>query len=98
LGGIVPADLRILSGTVLMDQSMLTGESIAVDIEPGKTAYAGALVRRGEATGEVINTGSRTFFGRTAELVRIAQVESSEQKAFFPDPRVSSDVEFAVGS
>jgi H+-transporting ATPase len=81
LGGIVPADLRICSGTVLLDQSMLTGESIAVDVGRGKTGYAGALVRRGEAIGEVVATGSRTFFGRTAELVRIAHVESSEQKA-----------------
>ena len=27
LGAVVPADLRIVSGTVLLDQSMLTGES-----------------------------------------------------------------------
>ena len=53
LGGIVPADLRILTGTVLLDQSMLTGESIAADIGPEGTGYAGALVRRGEAIGEV---------------------------------------------
>lgn len=96
LGGIVPADLRILSGTVLLDQSMLTGESIATDIEPGKTAYAGALVRRGEATGEVIATGSRTFFGRTAELVRIAHVESSEQKAVMGVVRALTVVNFAI--
>src|SRR5579883_1700713 len=38
LGGIVPADSRIMDGTVLLDQSMLTGESIAVEAGPGKTA------------------------------------------------------------
>ena len=96
LGGIVPADLRILAGTVLLDQSMLTGESIATDIGPGKTAYAGALVRRGEATGEVVATGSRTFFGRTAELVRIAHVESSEQKAVMGVVRALTVVNFAI--
>lgn len=81
LGGIVPADVRLLSGSVLLDQSMLTGESLSVEQQGGATAYAGALVRRGEAIGEVIATGSRTYFGRTAELVRSADVESSEQKA-----------------
>jgi H+-transporting ATPase len=38
-------------------------------------------VRRGEAVAEVTATGTRTKFGRTAELVRTAHVESSQQKA-----------------
>lgn len=81
LGGVVPADLRLVSGMVLLDQSMLTGESLPAEIGSSKTAYAGALVRRGEAIGEVVGTGTRTYFGRTAELVRVAHVESSEQRA-----------------
>jgi H+-transporting ATPase len=43
--------------------------------------FAGALVRRGEATAEVTATGIHTKFGRTAELVRTAHVVSSQQKA-----------------
>ncbi|MGY6250728.1 HAD-IC family P-type ATPase [Bosea thiooxidans] len=81
LGGVVPADARILSGSVLLDQSMLTGESVAVEQQSGATAYAGALVRRGEAIAEVTATGPRTYFGRTAELVRAADIESTEQRA-----------------
>ena len=81
LGGIVPADARILNGSVLLDQSMLTGESVPVEIGREKTAYAGALVRKGAATAEIIATGQRTYFGKTAELVRIAHAESGEQKA-----------------
>ena len=38
-------------------------------------------MRRGEAIAEVTATGARTKFGRTAELVRTAHVESSQQKA-----------------
>ena len=38
-------------------------------------------MRRGEAVAEVTATGARTKFGRTAELVRTAHVESSQQKA-----------------
>jgi H+-transporting ATPase len=81
LGGIVPADVRLLSGSVSLDQSMLTGESVAAEREAGGQTYAGALVRRGEAVAEVTATGPRTYFGRTAELVRAADVTSSEQQA-----------------
>lgn len=35
-----------------------------------------ARVRRGEATGEITATGARTYFGKTAELVRTAKTES----------------------
>ena len=81
LGAVVAADVRIVEGSVLLDQSMLTGESIPIEAGPSVQTYAGALVRRGEAVAEVTATGTRTKFGRTAELVRTAHVTSSEQKA-----------------
>ncbi|MGP8199601.1 MAG: plasma-membrane proton-efflux P-type ATPase [Limisphaerales bacterium] len=71
-GTIVPADVRMDEGALLVDQSALTGESAAVSVEAGKTAYAGSMVRGGEATGEITATGAHTFFGKTAELVRTA--------------------------
>ncbi|MGA2596962.1 MAG: HAD-IC family P-type ATPase [Bryobacteraceae bacterium] len=81
LGAVVAADVRLTGGSVLLDQSMLTGESVPVEGGAGFETYAGALVRRGEAVAEVTATGARTKFGRTAELVRTAHVESSQQKA-----------------
>ncbi len=81
LGGVVAADVRLTAGEVLLDQSMLTGESVPIEAGAGVQTYAGALVRRGEAVAEVTATGARTKFGRTAELVRIAHVVSSQQKA-----------------
>src|SRR5271154_6770823 len=81
LGGVVAADVRLLGGSVSLDQSMLTGESLPLEAGPGVDTYAGALVRRGEATAEVTATGARTKFGRTAELVRTAHVVSTQQKA-----------------
>lgn len=73
VGDIVPADIRLIDGEILLDQSALTGESLPVEHHAGSTAYSGSLVRRGEATGEVIATGARTYFGQTAELVRVAE-------------------------
>ena len=81
LGSVVAADVRLIEGNVLLDQSMLTGESIGAEAGPGFQTYAGALVRRGEAVARVTATGTRTKFGRTAELVRNAHVVSSQQKA-----------------
>ena len=79
LGGIVPADVQLLAGEVLLDQSTLTGESLPVEGAPGRDTYAGALVRRGEALARVSATGTRTRFGRTAELVRTAHGVSTQQ-------------------
>ena len=81
LGGVVAADVHVTGGEVLLDQSMLTGESVPIEAGAGVQTYAGALVRRGEAVAEVTATGARTKFGRTAELVRTAHVVSSQQKA-----------------
>jgi H+-transporting ATPase len=83
LGTVVAADVRLREGSILLDQSMLTGESLPVEAGPGAETYAGALVQRGEAIAEVLATGVRTKFGRTAELVRTAYVVSTQQKAVF---------------
>jgi H+-transporting ATPase len=83
LGSVVAADVRISDGDVLLDQSMLTGESIPIDAGAGTQAYAGALIRRGEATAQVTATGEKTKFGRTADLIRGAHVVSSQQTAVF---------------
>src|SRR6202167_2194060 len=80
LGGVVAADVKLIDGSILLDQSMLTGESVPIEAGPGVQTYAGALVRRGEATGIVTATAATTKFGHTAELVRTAHVESTQQK------------------
>jgi H+-transporting ATPase len=81
LGSLVPADARIIGGSILLDQSMLTGESAPVEAGAGAVAYAGAIGRRGEAVAEVVATGARSFYGKTAELVRVAGAKSAEQEA-----------------
>jgi H+-transporting ATPase len=69
LGDFVPADLEVLEGEVLADQSSLTGESTPVERAQGSTLYSGTVVVRGEVTARVLATGTGTYFGRTAQLV-----------------------------
>ncbi|MEO7033115.1 MAG: HAD-IC family P-type ATPase, partial [Polyangiaceae bacterium] len=72
-GDFVPADVKLLDGTLQTDQSALTGESQDVSRAPNETVTAGSTVRHGEGTGVVIATGLRTYFGRTTQLVGTAQ-------------------------
>jgi H+-transporting ATPase len=69
-GELVPADCTICDGMVEINQSVLTGESAAVTRTNGETIYSASTVRRGEAMGTVTATGSRSYFGRMAELNR----------------------------
>ena len=73
IGDFVPADARLHEGSIEVDQSALTGESLAVEKGAGDTVPSGSTVTRGEATGLVTATGTRTYFGRTVELVQIAK-------------------------
>jgi H+-transporting ATPase len=102
LGGVVAADVHLTGGSVELDQSMLTGESLPIEASPGVDTYAGTLVKRGEATAVVTATGERTKFGRTAELVRTAHAVSTQQAAVLKIVRnlaiFNSVVIFAMGA
>lgn len=48
MGDFVPADLRIISGDVNIDQSTVTGESAEKSRTTGDEVYSGSIVRQGE--------------------------------------------------
>jgi H+-transporting ATPase len=72
-GDIVPADLKLLTGAMSVDQSALTGESQDADKVPGDVLSSGSVVRHGEGNAVVLLTGAKTYFGRTTELVQQAR-------------------------
>jgi H+-transporting ATPase len=78
LGDIVPADSKIVNGELSIDQSALTGESLPIEAHQPDVIYSSAVVRRGEARCVVVNTGTNTYFGRTAELVKTAKPKSHQ--------------------
>src|ERR1035441_8765549 len=72
-GDIIPADVKLLTGALSVDQSALTGESRDADKKPGEVLSSGSVVRRGEGNGVVLLTGAKTYFGRTTQLVQEAR-------------------------
>lgn len=73
-GTVIPADGRIVSEECLLqvDQSAITGESLAVDKKNGDSCYSSSTVKTGEAFMVVTSTGDNTFVGRAAALVNKA--------------------------
>ncbi len=80
LGDIVPADAKIISGELSIDQSALTGESLPAETRQSDIIYSGSIVKRGEARCAVVNTGANTYFGKTAELVKTAKPKSHQEE------------------
>ena len=82
LGDVIPADLRVLDDVTLeVDQSALTGESLAVSRRRGQVLYSGSVLVRGEADAVVYATGASSYMGRTTALVETAGTVSHFQRA-----------------
>jgi len=92
-GERISADARLLSGSLEMDLSMLTGESLPVlrkadpfdthgpVLEARDLVFSGTNCTEGEATAVVFNTGMHTELGRIAALSqRVGHDESPLEK------------------
>jgi calcium-translocating P-type ATPase len=68
-GDRIPADAVLTTANrLLVDSSMLTGESVAGAVDVGETLYAGTFVVEGEARAVVVSTGEHTRLATIAEL------------------------------
>jgi len=92
-GDMIPADLRLLvAKDLFVNQSALTGESMPVekfagiDVEAGSPleaknlCFMGSNVISGSATGVLVATGSRTYFGALAGSLIGQRVQTSFDK------------------
>ncbi len=83
VGDIVPADLEIVSGTISVNESVLTGESIDVTKSVGEKVFSASTISHGEAIASVSATGKKSSYGKTAELVRAAEPPGRLQVLLF---------------
>ncbi|MFH1470423.1 MAG: HAD-IC family P-type ATPase, partial [Candidatus Micrarchaeota archaeon] len=85
-GDKVPADLEVLKSTsLLVDESMLTGESTTVEKDAdfdgeGKLLYMGTVIARGKATCLVRGTGMSTEMGRIVKTILVKEDKTPLQK------------------
>ncbi len=76
-GDRVPADGELISRDgVLVDESILTGESVPVEKVSKDEVFGGTLLVRGKGFFELTRTGSQSATGRLA--VMIGQIETSK--------------------
>jgi Cu+-exporting ATPase len=73
LGERIAADGVIRAGQTAVDESLLTGESLPVDKEPGARVATGALNVGGRIEIEVTAVGAETMLARIVRLVEDAQ-------------------------
>ena len=93
-GDLIPADLRIInSKDLFINQSSLTGEAMPVEkldylikhdisspFDLTNICFMGSYVVSGVATGVVVNTGARTYFGKIAKEISTQAKVSSFDK------------------
>ncbi|KAG0681354.1 plasma membrane H+-ATPase [Pichia californica] len=74
-GTVIPADGKLVAPDdcfLQVDQSAITGESLAVDKHVSDPTFSSSTVKRGEGFMIVTATGDNTFVGRAAALVNKA--------------------------
>src|SRR6516225_3425007 len=93
-GDMIPADLRLLSAKDLhVNQSTLTGEAMPVEKFVGAATEAiddpfdlpnicfmGSNVVSGYATGVIVTTGGRSYFGQLADSIAEQRIQTSFEK------------------
>ncbi|WES64479.1 HAD-IC family P-type ATPase [Microbacter sp. GSS18] len=78
-GDQVPADAVVAASRALqIDESMLTGESDAVDKRPGDEALSGSIVVAGEGEAQVVRVGADSYANRFAGEAKKFSLVSSE--------------------
>jgi len=72
-GEKIAADGVVAEGNSSIDMSMITGESLPVDVGPGDSVTSATVNQNGRLLVRATRVGSETTFARMAKLVRDAQ-------------------------
>lgn len=81
-GAKVPVDGKVVQGEGYINESSITGESLAVSKRDGSSVYAGTILENGTLQIIAEKVGEDTTFGKIIELVEEAQDSKSEAERF----------------
>ncbi|WP_374334736.1 heavy metal translocating P-type ATPase [Leeia sp.] len=73
VGDAVPVDGQVREGEGILDEAMLTGESLPVGKQVGATVFAGTVLQAGRLVCEASAVGEATQLGQIIRLVQEAQ-------------------------
>lgn len=77
-GERIPTDGEILEGSAAVDTSMMTGESVPIEVGPGDTVLGGTINTSGLLLVQATRVGNDTELARMAALVERAQTGKSD--------------------
>ena len=76
-GDRIPTDGVIVEGVSSIDNSLLTGESLPIDVAPGAEVIAGAINKNGRLVIQARRVGNDTELARITKMVLTAQGEKA---------------------
>ena len=77
MGDVIPVDGKVIDGEGMVNESSMTGESLAVHKSNGKTVHAGTVVEEGNLIIEVFSINKETRLNKIIDLIE----NSEEYKA-----------------
>lgn len=97
-GDRVPADAEVVAANrLLVDTSMLTGESVAAGVEPGGALFAGTFVVEGDAQARVTATGPRTRLAGIARMTTTVAPDTPLTRGLRGVVRLTASIAIGAG-
>lgn len=98
-GNEIPCDGVLVQGTVLVNESPLTGESDAVDKKTGDSLYSGCFVTAGRCRMQVVSVGDQTWAQKIMqEAGKVKQYPSQLRDSLKKIIQFSSMILFPMGA
>lgn len=83
-GDAIPVDATVMDGSSSIDESMITGEPLPVEKDPGDTVTGGTINKNGSLVIEAARVGADTMLSQVVEMVSNARRSRGLQTRLLP--------------